>query len=316
MPQLERSRSETRRMPVTEASTPACPICGAMGPASLQVTLDQGAIWTCGGCGSGLLRPRPSFDDLSKLHSNEEYFDHPYFQERRDLTPQMRALYDQRIGLVTSVVPLAGNRVLDVGCDTGAFLTHLQSTTGAVVAGVDISAFAVEFGRSRGLDLRLGTLEAVGFPAASFDVVCAFDLVEHVSDPQGFFQEACRILKPGGILVLETPNYDGLVYRLGRILGRSRLVAGILAPYQRRLWPAFHVQYFTKGSLAKAMRAGGLEPVVLSGRELSRHELAVESRWLQKAVLSMFAVAGTLSSHTLLVAIARKTEPGCTAKHR
>lgn len=299
-------------MPMTSpmrAAEQACPICGVVGPASLQVTLGQRAIWTCRACGSGILRPRPSFETLSQLHGNEEYFEHPYFQERRELTPQMRATYDHRIEWIRAFAPLAGGRILDVGCDTGTFLAYMQSQAGAVGTGVDISPFAVEAGRRRGLDLRLGTLESVGFPEAGFDVVCAFDLVEHVSDPRAFLREACRILKPGGILVIETPNYAGLVYRLGRILGRSRLTPDLLSPYQARLWPAFHVQYFTRRSLAAAVTRAGLEPVTVSGRELSRHELAIDSARLQKVVLAMFALAGTLSSHTLLAAIARRPGP-------
>jgi SAM-dependent methyltransferase len=170
--------------------------------------------------------------------------------------------------------------------------------------GIDVFERVVAAGRQAGLDLRHGTLEQVGFADDSFDIVCGYDLIEHVGEPCRFVKEVQRVLKPGGVAVFETPNYGGLVYRLGRLLARLRPLERVLRPYQERLWPPFLVQYFTRASMARLLQAGGLQPVEIRGRELAQSELGVTSPALRLAVLGLFGVAGIARSHTLLWALA------------
>jgi SAM-dependent methyltransferase len=105
-------------------------------------------------------------------------------------------------------------RVLDVGCATGALLAVLRDR-GWEPQGVEISAAQAHYGATRhGLPIFAGTLESAAFPAASFDMVHASHLIEHLNDPASFIDEAARVLGPGGILALTTPNADGFQARL------------------------------------------------------------------------------------------------------
>jgi SAM-dependent methyltransferase len=105
-------------------------------------------------------------------------------------------------------------RALDVGCATGALLAALRDR-GWEATGVEICAPAAAYGRERyGLDIRACDLASAGFPDASFELVHASHLIEHLNDPAAFLGEAARLLAPGGLLALTTPNVDGFQARL------------------------------------------------------------------------------------------------------
>jgi 2-polyprenyl-3-methyl-5-hydroxy-6-metoxy-1,4-benzoquinol methylase len=101
--------------------------------------------------------------------------------------------------------PTAPARLLDVGCGSGVLLARMQSL-GWDVEGVEVDAAAVEAARRRGVGVRLGTLGHQSFSEASFDAVHSSHVIEHVHDPAGLLRECLRILKPGGRLVILTPN--------------------------------------------------------------------------------------------------------------
>ena len=105
-------------------------------------------------------------------------------------------------------------RVVDIGCATGALLAALRDR-GWEPQGVEISAAQAGYGRERhGLPIFAGSLEAAAFPAGRFDLVHASHLIEHLNDPASFLDEASRVLAPGGLLALTTPNADGFQARL------------------------------------------------------------------------------------------------------
>ena len=109
---------------------------------------------------------------------------------------------------------LAGRRVLDLGCGYGG-RTVFYAEQGATMAGIEISdvmvercrAFAAEHGVA--VDFRLGRAEALEFPAASFDAVLSYDVLEHVQDPAQALREIARVLVPGGTAWLVFPTYLG-----------------------------------------------------------------------------------------------------------
>lgn len=98
-----------------------------------------------------------------------------------------------------------GGRLLEVGCGSGQALRVLGEL-GWDAEGVDFDRAAVERARARGLRVRLGSLREQGYPAESFDAVVMSHLIEHVPDPLRVLEECRRVLKPGGRLVILTPN--------------------------------------------------------------------------------------------------------------
>lgn len=287
----------------------ACAICGSTIERRPEVRLGYGAIVRCNGCGSGLLEPRPSAADLGDLHGDEDYFNHPYFEARRELTPIVRAACEAKLARIEARAgSLRGKALVDVGCDLGVLVAYAEESRAMSAIGVDIIRKVVELGRAAGRDLRLGTLESVALPENSADIICGFDLIEHVDDPHRLVAEAWRVLKPGGTLALETPNFGGLIYRIGRIIGHTALLRPVTRSLQERLWPPFHVQYFTKTSLKALIEKAGYVDVVVSGRELEPAELAVANPAMRLLVRGIFAMASLVGAPTLLMAYARKPE--------
>ncbi|HXB71824.1 MAG TPA: methyltransferase domain-containing protein [Candidatus Acidoferrales bacterium] len=119
-------------------------------------------------------------------------------------------LLNEHLARYAFAVRLArGKRVLDAGCGAGYGSAELAQAAESVI-GVDIAAEAIEFAqanyRQPNLRFEQASCSALPFAGASFDLVVAFEVIEHLEDWRGFLQEACRVLAPAGQLIVSTPN--------------------------------------------------------------------------------------------------------------
>lgn len=145
-------------------------------------------------------------EDISEQFNYDGYYDEsnlsvPQFIERR---------LDEIIGEFDSY--RQSNRLLDVGCGQGTLMAAARRG-GWQVEGVEVSRSAVEFLRKKGFQVYHGKLTAA-FPAHSFDVVTASELLEHVSEPLELLDEIVRILRPGGLFWATTPHGRGVSAKL------------------------------------------------------------------------------------------------------
>jgi SAM-dependent methyltransferase len=112
--------------------------------------------------------------------------------------------------VIAAVAEARPRRVLDVGCGQGELAQRMATELRADVVGVDQSPRMVELTRERGVDARLGDVQALDFADESFDCVVAAWMLFHVPDLDRGLGEIARVLRPGGRLVAATNGPDHL----------------------------------------------------------------------------------------------------------
>jgi SAM-dependent methyltransferase len=99
--------------------------------------------------------------------------------------------------------------VLDIGCGAGNMIHHLSRY--GRVKGIEVDARPVAMAQARGYDVRLGdATRGIPFPDASFDLVTALDVIEHVDEDEAILREAHRVLSQSGTLAITTPAFQWL----------------------------------------------------------------------------------------------------------
>lgn len=107
---------------------------------------------------------------------------------------------------------LPSDSVLEVGCGVGNFLKKLKNGRSRRVVGIDLNEDALKKARNQGLDVYNTTVEQLAKQEnQSFDVVCSFQVLEHVSKPRSFLKASAELLKPRGKLIIGVPNSEGFL---------------------------------------------------------------------------------------------------------
>jgi len=97
-------------------------------------------------------------------------------------------------------------RVLDIGCGIGDMLVFRPGAVGA-----DVNPYIVESTKQKGLDVHLIVDNRLPFADAVFDTVIMDNVLEHISEPQALLAEICRVLEPGGIVLVGVPGRKGFL---------------------------------------------------------------------------------------------------------
>jgi 2-polyprenyl-6-hydroxyphenyl methylase/3-demethylubiquinone-9 3-methyltransferase len=128
---------------------------------------------------------------------------HRWWDPQGEFRP-LHELNPLRLGWIDGLAPLAGGRVLDVGCG-GGILSEAMARLGASVTGIDLSEKPLKVAQlhllESGLDIRYELIspeELQKTASGSFDVVTCMELLEHVPDPASTVAACARILKPAG----------------------------------------------------------------------------------------------------------------------
>lgn len=163
------------------------------------------------------------------------------------LQPAVKTKYDFK-AMYLQTRP--GARLLEIGCGSGGQLEFLQGL-GWRVEGLDVDPVAAGVASARGLKVHVGSLETQCFAAEQFDAIVTSHVIEHVHDPIGLLRECRRILRPGGRLVLITPNTKSWLHKW--------FGANWLALDSPR-----HLHLFNSISLRRAVEDSGLSVRILT----------------------------------------------------
>lgn len=236
-------------MPPSATHEPApCPWCGHGEPAPRYPALH---VVDCPQCGLRYASPRLSADARTALYG-EAYFhstdSHALGYDDYDADrPQL--LHTFRGRLTELAQQLGGpGRLLDVGCATGICVQAARDL-GWDAEGIDVSAYAVTAGQEQhGLALARADVESWESERAPYDAITMWDYLEHVPDPLAHLRAAFRLLRPGGRIVLTTPNAESWPAR-----------------WFRERWIGYkrdeHLVYFTTGQIHAFLAAAGFTPL-------------------------------------------------------
>ena len=151
------------------------------------------------------------------------------------------------------LLALAGSpkRVLDVGTSSG-YLARRLAAAGASVVGIDVDEEAAAEAHEVCEQVLVGDVETMELPFAeqSFDVVLCGDVIEHLRDPERFLVRVRALIRPGGRLVLTTPNVANWSMRLALLAGRWRYT-------ERGILDLSHTHLFTKKTLEQTLERAG-----------------------------------------------------------
>ena len=245
---------------------------------------------------------KPSDGDAETIRLQAE--EHPLIEDTPPSTPAEHCLRLMHLRAYDEAVEHAtGRDVLDVGCNTGYGTVRFVPVARRVV-GVDVSPRAIEAALDRAGDGRpefilSGGLE-LPFPDGSFDLVTSFQVLEHVSDPLVFLRELTRVTRPGGQVILTTPN------------AATRLYPGM------KPWNRFHVheyvapelQALLEGVFAGVRVLGMFGSPELYQTEIRRVDAARRRiRRKEEAEAKREMAAAEAASRRAVAAAARPTRP-------
>lgn len=197
---------------------------------------------------------------------------------------------ENQVAAVRRHTSIEGKRILDIGCGGGLFLATLKRE-GAIVTGVELSDSRAFYARNKhGFDVIKRTIEDNYWSQfhGTFDIVTLWDVIEHVNYPLSTIQTAAKLLKPGGVLLIDTPCRDAFYHRFGELtyaLSGGRFPTFLNAMYSAK--PFGHKQILSLAEMRSLFEAAGLNVA-----ELKRfHELSFPyGFYLKKLVRSEMLV--------------------------
>jgi SAM-dependent methyltransferase len=233
-----------------ELETTACPLCADRGQ-RVAFQFSPFRVVRCTACAFHYLSPRPTESAMLELYADDGYFEggeggyDSYEKQEQALRATSRRLLRNlhRRGLT-------GADLLDVGCGYGYLLDEARPWFRLRV-GTDFSPRAAARAARFADDVYVGGCDALP-PDQRFDAVIATQVIEHVYHPEAFVRDLKARLRPGGWMLIATPD-----------------MASFWRRCMRRRWPSFklpeHVTYFDRRSLARVMERAGLDRLQVIG---------------------------------------------------
>ncbi|MBE5528325.1 hypothetical protein A9J41_12480 [Laribacter hongkongensis] len=231
-----------------------CPLCGAQTSRILahQLRRGNGMVRYCPTCDHGYLVQEQVVD--TKVYYGELYRQE-YSHNAEAAATNAREIYrvykDYQQDRLHHIGPhlTSSSRLLEVGASSGQFLVHVKGKVAEVNAIELDKACCAFLGGELGIAAEAEFLEKSRFADQTYDMVCAFQVIEHVEHPAEFLKTLRQVTKKGGTLFIEAPNlHDPLLSVWG------------VPTYQKFFYHSAHLHYFTEASLRKVAQDAGFHP--------------------------------------------------------
>jgi len=293
---------------VSDARAPRCPVF-ASGNASLRYRITRFEILDCVGCGLVYLWPPPGPEEIWAMFAQ-------LYTSGEGSVPELRSYYrfcyeDEPANplvqcyerWLAALERLRGpGRILDVGCGTGLFLA-VARRRGGEPHGIDECLEATRHAREHfGLEVWNGEFSDLAAAGQRFDAATSWDVIEHSRAPVELLRAARRVLAPGGVIALSTPNQRSILDLVAGALYRAS-GGRVTAPLEK-FYIEQHCLYYTPRTLADSLARAGLELVSLRRELTDLRRLALVPA-MRLALRALFAAARPLRRENRLFALAR-----------
>ena len=265
--------------PPVPLESPPCVLCGGD---QFDVVYDDARDWfflkpgrftvsRCRGCSLMATRPRPTAEGLGFYY--EDTYRHIFRSQAQLHAPVLRWIPRYRLRTLLKARSLGpADRVLDVGCGYGAFLKAVRDATGAQAVGVDQDPSNVERAADRDvITYRLGRFEELELGNGTFSAVTFIECLEHMPDPVAALRRAHELLAPGGVVMVEVPNFRSW----WRVLFRTTWMP-LLVPQ--------HLHHFTPETLARVSQEAGFQTVRQQSMMFPGEPTASLALWVRRVL--------------------------------
>jgi SAM-dependent methyltransferase len=281
MNDLTISHIETASAILSQEQIEACPICGAMGntgkleaPDRFHLKKIKYRLVRCLSC-SGIWLASPPKPEEMDQHYTEDYHRGIAAAGEGRATSRWR----NQVKLISK--HKKEGAILDIGCSSGGFLSTMKGPSWNLY-GIEMEYSTAERARTQtGADVFVGDALFAPFPSASFDVITAFDVLEHVYSPREFLSKVYEWLKPGGIFYAMMPNIESWEARL-------------FGSYWYGLELPRHLTHFSPKSLEHIMTEIGFERVLIKTPAISYVEQSMG--YLCSSLLEAIGISPTPQS--------------------
>ncbi len=200
----------------------------------------------CRECGLALTQPVPAAESWSRHYPSDYYGAANANRFPLPIEWLQTQFYGRRVRRMQKFIGGQPGRVLDVGCGRGFLLQEFRRQ-GWDVLGTEAEDKAAAHARQiLQLPVRIGALDSLDLPSASFDVVVLWHVLEHLRDPAAMLAQVGQLLRPGGMLLVGVPNFGSME-------------AWVCRNKWFHLDVPRHLNHFTPDSLERALRRTGLQ---------------------------------------------------------
>jgi len=260
-------------------NNPTCYICNA--PTSFYCNKGNAIYQRCKKCGLIYQNPLPSIQEM-KQYADQEYSEGGLYADYVSGRELKYATFRQRVKTIQNFVTTG--RLLDVGASCGYFI-DVTLEAGFDSYGVEFSEVAIAAASKQARErIMLGDVNEINHAHHnSYDVITAFDILEHTFNPLEFLTQLKQLLKPNGLLVISTPDTEHFL----------RFLMGthwpMLQPYQ-------HTYLFSKSSFQLALEKVGLKNLGLTSAKkiLTAEYLAKQLRTNNPGLIKIYTLFGKI----------------------